>query len=142
MSNNNERFISFEDVYLFDYVLLQKVLVQRLLEYLTSSPYERHRGNYRRVAPRRVDISHRAATFAVVLCLPTCPFKVSVCPPATNIFLAAFSSPSCLAPQLKHSHSRIDKSNFPRLNPQQEQRCGVPTAYYSKITTIFFRFSF
>ena len=78
-------------------------------------------GNNRALAPRRVDISQAAVTLAVVLCLPTCPFKVSVCPPATNIFLAAFSSLSCLAPQLKHSHSRIDKSNFPPRNPQQEQ---------------------
>ncbi|MDE5118863.1 MAG: hypothetical protein O4965_01275 [Trichodesmium sp. St19_bin1] len=29
------------------------------------------------------------------------------------------------APQLKHSHSRIDKSNLPLLNPQQEQILDV-----------------
>ena len=69
----------------------------------------------------RVDISQAVATLAVILHLPTRPFFLSVCPPATNIFLAAFSSLSCLAAQLKHSHSRIDKSNFPGLNPQQEQ---------------------
>ena len=56
-------------------------------------------------------------------------FLSGVGPPATNIFLAAFSKAierpdptrPCLALQLKHSHSRIDKSNFPPLNPQQEQ---------------------
>ncbi|MCL2923969.1 MAG: hypothetical protein MGF17_04885 [Trichodesmium sp. MAG_R04] len=79
------------------------------------------RRNNRALPPRRVDIPQAAATLAVVLCLPTCPFKVSDCLPATNIFLAAFSSLSFFVPQLKHSHSRIDKSNFPPLNSQQEQ---------------------
>ena len=44
-------------------------------------------GNNRAVAPRRVDVSQAAATLAVVLHLPPRPFKVSVSPPATNIFL-------------------------------------------------------
>ena len=56
-------------------------------------------GNNRALAPRWVDISQAAATLAVVLCWPPCPFFVSVGPPATNIFLAAFSSRLCLAPQ-------------------------------------------
>ena len=49
-------------------------------------------GNNRALAPRWVDISQAAATLAVVLCWPTCRLFVSVCPPATNIFFAAFSS--------------------------------------------------
>ena len=44
-------------------------------------------GNNRVVAPMRADVSQAAATLAVVLHLPTRPFKVSDCPPATNIFL-------------------------------------------------------
>ena len=42
------------------------------------------------LSPWKDDISQAAATLAVVLCLATYPFFVSVCPPATNIFLAAF----------------------------------------------------
>ncbi len=48
--------------------------------------------------------------------------------PRLNIFLATFSEATerpdptrpCLAP-VQHSHSRIDKSNCPSLNPQQQQ---------------------
>ncbi|MDE5121994.1 MAG: hypothetical protein O4965_18725 [Trichodesmium sp. St19_bin1] len=36
----------------------------------------------------------------------------------TNIFLAAFSSPSCLTPQCT---TFPDQSNFPPLHPQQQQ---------------------
>ncbi|MDE5111314.1 MAG: hypothetical protein O4753_08595 [Trichodesmium sp. St7_bin2_1] len=53
-----------------------------------------------------------------------------VCPPATNIFLAAFSKATerpdptrpCSAPQCTTFPLQdIDKSNFPPLNPQQQQ---------------------
>ncbi|MDE5083961.1 MAG: hypothetical protein O4859_23125 [Trichodesmium sp. St18_bin1] len=70
---------------------------------------------------------------AVILYWPTCPFFVSPWPSATNIFLAAFSegiegpdpTRPCLTPKLRHSHSRIDKSNFPPDNPQQQQVWNV-----------------
>ena len=58
--------------------------IERILDIL---PGLKVLGNNRAVAPRRVDISQPAATSAVVLYWPTCPFKVSDCPPATNIFL-------------------------------------------------------
>ena len=73
---------------------------------LTSSPAVRRGDSYRVLALRWVDVSLAAATLAVVLHLPPRPFNVSDCPPATNIFIAAFSSRSCFAPQFRHSHSR------------------------------------
>ncbi|MDE5110162.1 MAG: hypothetical protein O4753_02410 [Trichodesmium sp. St7_bin2_1] len=67
---------------------------------------------------------------AVVLCWPLCPFFVSVYSPATNIFLAAFSKgieqPGPTRQRLVPQYTTfplqdIDKSNFPPLNPQQQQ---------------------
>ena len=36
-----------------------------------------------------------------------------------------FPERSCLAPQLKHSHSLTERSNFPAENPQHEHFCDV-----------------
>ena len=53
---------------------------------LKSSPAQSNESLYRAVAPRRIKISQAAATLGVVLYWPTCPFFISDCPPATNIF--------------------------------------------------------
>ncbi|MDE5081963.1 MAG: hypothetical protein O4859_12060 [Trichodesmium sp. St18_bin1] len=53
---------------------------------MTFSPAVRHGKTYQAVAPMGVDVLRAIATLAVVLHLPTRPFFVSDCPPATNIF--------------------------------------------------------
>ena len=55
------------------------------------------------------------------LMLPPRPFLVSESPPATKMLVAALISLSWDVPQLRQIHSRIERSNFPILNPQQEQ---------------------
>jgi hypothetical protein len=67
-----------------------------------------------------VDAS-RAAANELALRLPPRPFRAFDCPPTAFIFLAAFTSLSNPAPQLKHSQARIPRCFLPPRSPQLEQ---------------------
>jgi hypothetical protein len=69
---------------------------------------------------RTVNASQDAASLTEILRFPTRPFKVSDCPPATLILIAAFTSLSWKVPQKRHSHSRTFNAFFPPIFPQQE----------------------
>jgi hypothetical protein len=69
-----------------------------------------------------VDASRDAASLTEVLRRPPRPFLVSDCPPATLIFMAAFTSRSWKVPQKRHSHSRTFNAFFSPIFPQQEHR--------------------